>query len=111
MRLINANELKERILKERERIPRTVPAAPYEFVKEKANLHGDAMRGGIRIALRCMEQMPAVDAVEVVRCKYCKHCAVCGNGLHVCKAHDLHLLRTTPDGYCFRGKRRESSDE
>lgn len=52
-----------------------------------------------------------VDAVPVVRCRDCKHCAVCGNGIHVCKAYDLHLLRTTPDGYCFRGERRESSDE
>ena len=71
MRLIDADALKKRILEERDKIPLTVPAATYELVKEKANLHGNAMRGGIRVALRCMEQTPSIDAVEVVRCKDC----------------------------------------
>ena len=52
-------------------------------------------------------RFPTVDAVPVVRCRECRHCAVCGNGLHVCKAYDLHLLRTTPDGFCHRGAKKD----
>lgn len=65
MRLIDADALKERILLERDNIPLYTPAAPYELVKRKPNLHGNAMRGGIRVALRCMEQTPAIDAEPV----------------------------------------------
>jgi hypothetical protein len=65
MRLIDADELKKLILEERDKIPFTVPAAPYEFVKEKANTHGNAVRGGIRKALRCMEQTPTIEAEPV----------------------------------------------
>ena len=65
MRLIDADVLKKLILEERDKIPLTVPAAVYELVKEKANLHGNAMRGGIRKALRCMEQTPTIEAEPV----------------------------------------------
>lgn len=56
MRLINAFELKQRILEERDKIPLTLPGSVYEFGIEKPNHYGNAMRGGIRKALRCMEQ-------------------------------------------------------
>lgn len=65
MRLIDADALKKLILEERDKIPFTVPAAPYEFVKEKANIHGNAVRSGIRKALRCMEQTPTIEAEPV----------------------------------------------
>lgn len=66
MRLIDANQLKELIIHERDKIPLTVPAASYELVREKANLTGQAMRGGIRVALRCMERCTTIDAKPVV---------------------------------------------
>jgi hypothetical protein len=96
MRLIDADELKKLILSEREKIPLTVPAAYYEFVKEKPNAHGNAMRGGIRVALRCMEQTPTIDAVAVVRCGECKHWfdGECGR-----------LVLSSADDYCSYGER------
>ena len=72
-RLIDANEVVKEILAERDKIPRTVPTAPYELGTEKPYHAGDQMRGGIRKALRCIEQAPTVDAVPVVRCRECKH--------------------------------------
>ena len=73
MRLIDANELKQRILAERDKIPFTLPGATYEFGIAKPNHHGNSMRGGIRKALRCMEQCKTMDSVEVVRCRDCKY--------------------------------------
>jgi hypothetical protein len=60
MRLIDADALKERILKERDAIPKTV-AERYSFGVGMPNSHGNSMRGGIRKALRCMEQTPTID--------------------------------------------------
>lgn len=71
-RYIDADELKRRILFERDKIPFTLPGATYEFGIAKPNQHGNSMRGGIRKALRCMEQCKTVDAVPVVRCRECK---------------------------------------
>ena len=73
MRLIDANALKQKILEERNKIPLTVPAAYYEIVREKDNQHGNAMRGGIRIALRCMENTPTIEAEPVRHGKWMKH--------------------------------------
>lgn len=90
MRLIDADELKKLILAELDKIPEYHPLADYEIGTAKRNLHGDLMRGGIRIALRCMEQCPTVDAKPVVHgkwvdrygLKYANHlyeCSVCKN--------------------------------
>lgn len=65
MRLIDADELKELILAERDKIPKKVPCATYELMREKDNRHGNAMRGGIRVALRCMENTPTIEAEPV----------------------------------------------
>ena len=65
-RLIDATEVVKNIIAERDKIPRAVPAAPYEVVTEKPYHGGNQMRGGIRKALRCIEQAPTVDAVGVV---------------------------------------------
>lgn len=73
MRLIDADELKQRILKVRDSIPAELPAAYYELRATKPNNQGNAMRGGIRKALHCMEMCHTIDAVEVVRCKECIH--------------------------------------
>ena len=72
MRLIDANAVVRAILEEKRAIPVTVPAASYELVPEKPYKHGEAMRGGIRKALRCIEQAPTVEAVSVIRCRECK---------------------------------------
>lgn len=72
MRLIDADALKEKILKERDAIPTTV-IERYSFGVPTPNHHGESMRGGIKKALRCMEQTPTIDAVPVVRCKDCVH--------------------------------------
>ena len=69
MRLIDANKVVKDIISERDKIA-------YELVSEKPFKHGNSMRGGIRKALRCIEQAPTVDAVPVVRCKDCKHLCV-----------------------------------
>ena len=60
MRLIDADALKEKILKERDAIPKTVTER-YSFGVGFPNHHGNSMRGGIRKALRCMEQTPTID--------------------------------------------------
>jgi hypothetical protein len=65
-RLIDANKLKRLILAERDKIPTALPGAIHEFGIPKPNHHGNSMRGGIRKALRCMEQCETIDAVEVV---------------------------------------------
>jgi hypothetical protein len=56
MKLLNYNELKTLILEERDKIPLTVPGARYELYIPQPNKHGESMRAGIRIALRCMER-------------------------------------------------------
>lgn len=66
MRLIDADALKEKILKERDAIP-TTRTERYGFGVEFPNHHGESMLGGIRKALRCMEQTPTIDAVPVVQ--------------------------------------------
>lgn len=64
MRLIDADALKAKILEERDAIPKTL-VERYGFGAEVPNRHGSAMRGGIRVALRCMEQTPTIDAEPV----------------------------------------------
>lgn len=111
MRLIDADELKKLILEERDKIPFTVPAAPYELVKEKANTHGNAVRGGIRKALRCMEQTPTIEAEPVIRCKDCKHrgepkeCFMCFTAVEPVEGENMYRFHdlTTDNGYCNRG--------
>ena len=116
MRPIDADALKKRILEERDKIPLTVPAATYELVKEKANVHGNAMRGGIRVALRCMEQTPTIEAKPVVRCKDCKHrydiehCPMCQEHDYRDEDGDCDYYtvdRTTDNGFCHLAERME----
>ena len=105
-RLIDANELKKRILEERDAIPLKLPSAIYELGVPRTNHYGNAIRGGIRKTLRCMEQCKTVDAVPVVRCKECSkrynpnECQMCI--LVYGEQHDF----TSENGYCDRGERR-----
>ena len=96
-RLIDANEVVKAILAERDKIPRTVPTAPYELGTEKPYHAGNQMRGGIRKALRCIEQAPTVDTVPVVRCG---KCVLHGN----CVAEDAFVLAGIENPFCCAGK-------
>ena len=108
-RLINANEVVKAILEERDKIPRTITTAPYELGTEKPYHAGDQMRGGIRKALRCIEQAPTVDAVPVVRCRECKHC---DPENHHCDHHmgTAAPFKRKPDDFCSYGERKEGAD-
>lgn len=61
-RYIDANKLKNRILEERAKIAVTV-VERYSLGTPVASTIDCAMRGGIRKALRCMEQTPTADVV------------------------------------------------
>lgn len=63
MKLINYEEYKNKLLEIRDSIPLTVPAASYELMREKPYTHGMSMRGGIRKALKCLEQCQNVSDV------------------------------------------------
>ena len=108
MRLIDANEVIENIVAERDKIP-------YELVSEKPFKHGNSMRGGIRKALRCIEQAPTVDAVPVVRCKECKHLNVLNRKelyAHCPKTNTVFLPfeLDTREHFCSLGERKEGAD-
>lgn len=59
MRLINYEEYKNKLLKVRDSIPLTVPATSYELMLM-------SMRGGIRKALKCLEECQNVSDVAPV---------------------------------------------
>ena len=105
MRMIDANAVVKAILEERDKIPRTITTAPYELGTEKPYHAGDQMRGGIRKALRCIEQAPTVDAVTVVRCRECKLRRKSKQfpNNHYCLKSELVVY---PDDFCSRGERR-----
>ena len=108
MRLIDANEVVKNIVAERDKIPRTVPAATYELVAEKPFNHGNSMRGGIRKALRCIEQAPTIDAVPVVRCRECKWWQEDDDVGH-CDNPDGLDNYAKPEDFCSYGKRKEGA--
>ena len=97
MRLIDANRVVKDIISERDKIP-------YELVSEKPFKHGNSMRGGIRKALRCVEQAPTVDAVLVVRCQECKYRSKDG-----CPIIDANIWMDDDD-FCSLGERKEGAD-
>ena len=96
MRLIDATEVVKDIISERDKIP-------YELVSEKPFKHGNSMRGGIRKALRCIEQAPTVDTVPVVRCE---KCVLHGN----CATEDAFILAGIENPFCCAGKMKEGAD-
>lgn len=60
-RYIDEAKLVQAIVRERDKIPLTVPCAPYELLDERANAYGQAQRSGIRKALRCVAETPTAD--------------------------------------------------
>lgn len=99
-RLIDANKVVKNIVAERDKIP-------YELISEKPFKHGNSMRGGIRKALRCIEQAPTVDAVPVVRCRECIHRTENGNCGH--PRHEDTLPTAYPNDFCSYGERKEGA--
>lgn len=80
MRLIDASKVVQDIVSVRNEIPLKVPCAPYELLDYKPWDTGEAMRCGIRKALRCIEESPTIDAVPVVHAKWDTNgrCTNCG---------------------------------
>lgn len=101
------------ILEEREKIPKSVPGRPYEFGIPQPNHSGDLIRGGIRKALRVLEQMPKEDVVPVVRCKDCEHWdeSTCFCDIHseFTIAGDWTMF--DPDFFCADGERKVKQTE
>ena len=104
MRLIDADALKEKLLAERDAIPLTYTER-YGFGVEFPSSFGQARRGGVKTALRCMEQTPTIDAVPVCRCRDCKHFG--GHG--ACHYHAADENGTPifvrDDDFCSYGER------
>ena len=108
MRLIDANAVVKAILEERDKIPRTIATAPYEPWAEKPYHAGDQMRGGIRKALRCIEQSPTVDAMVITRCKDCRYRGlICCPAIHETMGNGL-VDYAVDNGYCWCGKPKET---
>ena len=110
MRLIDADALKEKLIKERDAIPIT-KTERYGFGVEFPDPHGTAMRGGINKAFRCMEQTPTIDAVPVVRCGECKYWLHMDDGFGDCTNRRFHIPNIAPpsmdkDDFCSYGERR-----
>ncbi|MBR5199327.1 MAG: hypothetical protein IKW20_05805 [Bacteroidales bacterium] len=110
-RLIDYNELKQLILEERDKIPLELPPERYGFGIPRRNHHGDSIRGGIRKALRCMEQCKTVDAVSVVRCKDCKHWMYEYDdvGLCVTDVPDIDGVQRLACDFCSYGERKDNA--
>ena len=108
-RLIDAYDVVTAILAERDKIPATVPAAPYELGMSEPFRYGSAMRGGIRKALRCIEMSPTVDAVPVARCKDCKYGDTTVDGKYFC-LHPEGLDDIGKNDFCSHGQREENQN-
>ncbi len=119
MRLIDANALIKSILAERDKIPLFTPAATYELRDEKHNYLGQALRGGLRKALKCINDAPPIDAVPVVRCKDCKYSMlwrkptdkVIGDCyIRKMNSENEQFCMVGADDFCSYGERREADD-
>lgn len=105
--LISRKYVVSELLKEREHYPPMV-AERYSFGVKLPHRFNQAMRGGIRKALRIAETAPAVDAVEVVRCRDCLNCGMNASikydgyrdDVRLCMLHGIAIL---PDDYCSGG--------
>lgn len=75
------------------------------------NKHGDAVRSGIKKALRVIEQAPRSEAIDVVRCKDCKH----GEKWMFLPVESIFCnwwqTSNHRNGYCNRGCKAEPSQE
>ncbi len=95
--MISRKALVKAILAERDKISLEV-VPRYGFGVPVPDPHGQAMRGGIRKALHCVETAPSVDAVEVVRCKECTF-----RKENRCPYSTVDV---EPNGFCDKGVRK-----
>lgn len=100
-RLINATAVVKDILAERDKISLTHEER-YGFGVKFPSRHGQAMRGGIRKALRCIETAPTVNAIEVVRCRDCIHF----DGWDYCAHEKMEHGQCRYNDFCSYGERR-----
>lgn len=74
MRYIDADVVIGKIINVRDSIPRKLRGHKYyEFGIEVENHTGNLIRGGLRKALRCINDTPTADVVKVVRCRDCRY--------------------------------------
>lgn len=97
MQLKDVTSIIAAIIAERDKIPLIVDRERY--IPNPQSYHdGNMMRGGIRKALRIIEQAPIVDAVSVVRCNKCQsHCSKTG----MCSEW---MRIVEPTGFCYKGQ-------
>ena len=101
-RLINATDLVKHVLEERDKI-RTEVVERYSLGVPVPDRFGQAVRGGIHKALRCIETAPTIDAVEVVRCDECVFAQNFRSAYVDCKCWRSSVPR---DGFCYNGERK-----
>lgn len=102
MQYKNVTAIIAEILKERDSIPLVIDKERY-LPNPQPYIIGEALRGGLRKALRVIEQAPVVDAVHVVRCKKCENASLIfrnGEVFVYCKEWDDYVDQ---DGFCYRG--------
>ena len=95
MQLKDVTPIIKAILDERNKIPLMINTERY-IPNWKPNQHGNAMRGGIRKALRIIEQAPVVDVVEVVHAYWKEHL---GEGYTGCSKCDF-IPYNISDNFC-----------
>ena len=100
MQLKDVTPIIKAIIEERDKIPL--------MRNTERDRHGDAMRGGIRKALRLIEIAPVLDAVIVVRCKNCANSHVTDKGLRRCRKFNRLVSEM---GFCSCGITEEEYEE
>ena len=74
MQLKDVTQIIADILRERGSIPLTVDRERY-LSDPRPFKEGNWLRGGLRKALRIIEQAPVIDAIPVTRCRDCVWCS------------------------------------
>lgn len=114
MQLKDVTPIIKEILEERDKNPLVINTERY-IPCYKENQYGNAVRAGLRKALRAIEQAPVVDAVAVVRCKDCKHYVI---DCRTCRSYCVKDSKVVGDevwggfavdknGYCNYGEKRD----
>ena len=102
--LISRKYIVRELLKEREHYPAMV-AERYSFGVKLPHRFNQAMRGGIRKALRIAETAPAIDAEPVTRCNRCKYYEI-DTGFCYAHGHGMDWV-----GYCSCGAKMDGDND
>lgn len=114
MQLKDVTPIIKEILVERDKNPLVINTERY-IPCYSPNKYGNAVRAGLRKALRAIEQAPVVDAVPVVRCCWCKHSAIDWPTGKLCCARNGKVVgdevwggfAVDKNGYCNYGEKRD----